>query len=264
MTRYQLTSIPKILFAHTYSAKDYETRFPVHSAKIEITVITKGSVDFQSENFKVTARENDVLINLFQKETTIRSVGLHEHHTVGFSVNYEPTEEKGILLPVLTKFSSPNHTVSRLIDRIIRGFPLEDDPKLSCSGMILELIGELNEMQKQQNAKVSPGEAQYADKAKRYITSHLHEPIEQRSVAAHLGISPEYLCAVFKKVENQTVIGFIHSVKLDAILRLMKKERLTLCQACREFGFSDPNYVSKLFKKKYAKSSGELLREELQ
>ena len=82
-------------------------------------------------------------------------------------------------------------------------------------------------------------------------SAHLKEPILQKEVAAHLLITPEYLCNIFKKATGESLIKFINSVKLTKIRALILHENLKLNQAAILYGYSDPNYVSKLYKKYY-------------
>jgi AraC-like DNA-binding protein len=64
-----------------------------------------------------------------------------------------------------------------------------------------------------------------------------------------LGITPEYLCTVFKKSTGETVMRFVNRLKLNGVRSLMESERVPLYNAAEHFGFSDPNYVSRLYVK---------------
>ena len=75
--------------------------------------------------------------------------------------------------------------------------------------------------------------------------------ITQKSVAQYLSITPEYLCSVFKKVEGISFQKYVNYEKLEAIKNLIEKEQAHLYEAATLFGYSDPNYVSRLFKKYY-------------
>ena len=47
------------------------------------------------------------------------------------------------------------------------------------------------------------------------------------------------------------MVNFINKIKLEKIRELMEKQNLKLYQAAELLGFSDPNYVSNLYKKYY-------------
>lgn len=91
----------------------------------------------------------------------------------------------------------------------------------------------------------------YIKRAKRYIYDHITEPIVQKDVALMLGITPEYLCTIFKKSEGRSLIRFINEAKLSLIRNMMENEQTTLAKAATQYGFTDPNYVSRLYKKYY-------------
>ncbi|MBQ8322453.1 MAG: helix-turn-helix domain-containing protein [Clostridia bacterium] len=69
-----------------------------------------------------------------------------------------------------------------------------------------------------------------------------------------MGITSEYLCAVFKKANEVSLIMFINQTKLSKIRSVMKRENRKLYEAAEPYGYSDPNYMSRLFKKYYGKN----------
>lgn len=102
-------------------------------------------------------------------------------------------------LPLL--LSAANTSRAReLIDRIIEENTLWPQNRLSCAGMFLALLEALDHAL---NPPESRGrESIYVAKAKKYIFTNLGFPIHQRDIANHLGISPQYLCDIFKKAEG--------------------------------------------------------------
>ena len=56
---------------------------------------------------------------------------------------------------------------------------------------------------------------------------------------------------VFKKTEGISFQKYVNFEKLEAIKNLMEKEHVHLYEAAALFGYTDPNYVSRLFKKYY-------------
>ncbi|MBQ8684031.1 MAG: helix-turn-helix transcriptional regulator [Clostridia bacterium] len=260
MRRIQLHTIPEIWFGHTWSSPEYDTTIPAYENKLEICFFSEGTAIMETDGQSYTVEKNDVIVNCFQAPLTIRTTVPHAHHTVAFIVNYTVSEEEGTYAPFLTKFDSSNHKIARLIDQIIYQNTIALDSNLTCAGLLLELIGELHEVHRRREQHISHGEARYVQEAKRYILKHLHFPITQREVAAHLGITPEYLCALFKKVEKETVLGFINRIKLEGIRSLMEREGLKLYQAAEQYGYADPNYVSRLFKKVYRMNCSDLKR----
>ena len=123
---------------------------------------------------------------------------------------------------------------------------------MRVAGLFLQIAGEL--LSDETGTDVSPGDRLYAGRAKNYIYEHINEPISQRDVAKHLGISPEYLCYVFRRSEGRSLIRFSNELKLENIRDLIATKGLTLSKAAVQYGYSDPNYVSRLYKKYFNKN----------
>ncbi len=240
----KIKTIPKILFAHSFGAEKYEKALPVRNNRIEISYISKGEMTVNA----VSKSKYTISCNIFDKETRISTPRFHEHHTVCFTLEYDIVENNDkdtLALPETLTFSEYQHC-HELIDKIIQLYTLYPEDELTLSGMFLELISECSKQ------STHPGRMRasvYADKAKEYVYSHLYESITQRDVAEKLGITPEYLCAVFKKANGISFMKFVNFTKLSKIKDIMKRENLKLYEAAEIFGYSDPNYVSRLRKK---------------
>ena len=53
---------------------------------------------------------------------------------------------------------------------------------------------------------------------------------------------------------------FINEIKLTHVRSLMENDRLTLSQAAAQYGFSDPNYVSKLYRRYFNETITEAVK----
>jgi AraC-like DNA-binding protein len=157
----------------------------------------------------------------------------------------------GLYLPLITRAKDKLRDAESIIERLINDpLPYQESPTRGAI-KFLDLLYEIDRCNRKGRELVIPGEALYTQRAKRYIREHLREPICQSKVAEHLSITPEYLCAVFKKTEGISLIRYVNTAKLSAICSLIEKEHMKLCEAAALFGYSDPNYVSRLFKKYY-------------
>lgn len=243
-------SLPKIRFAHTYSATDYHNYFKPTSDIIEVTYISEGALHYHTESTDFVATKGDIIINTFSNALNLISEGFHEHHTTSFRLQYEITDEPcKNSLPISFHIPSPSERCRNLIDEIIRNQTIYTDSKLKCAGLFLQLIHELS---KNVNKDASnSGSFLYVKKAKNYIFEHIHEPIKQTDIAHYLGITPEYLCSIFKQCENTTMMSYINRVKLESIASIMSNEHLPLYKAAELYGYSDANYVSRLYKKMF-------------
>lgn len=69
-------------------------------------------------------------------------------------------------------------------------------------------------------------------------------------IAEHTGLSPNYLCNLFKKQTGSTINDFIVKVRIDKAKVLLDKTDLKLYEIASNVGLQDANYLSTLFKKK--------------
>lgn len=237
-------SLPEICFAHTFGADSYQNEFPPLPNTIEITYISEGCLRYISKGEDLTLKKGDIIINTFTRPLRVQAGEHHEHHTAGFHMQFSLSDTPDIS-SVPTVLTAPPDRCLNLIDDIIRAYTIDADSSLKTAGLCLQLLYEMS---------ASPdrhGISLYVKKAKNYVFQHLHEPIRQADIADALGITPEYLCNIFKQCENTTVMSYINHVKLDKIRTVLEKEHLPLYKASELYGYTDPNYVSRLYKKMF-------------
>lgn len=249
MQCFSVCSLPRIRFAHTHEADSYDVCLHKFNQTIEITYLVSGTLtlNYGAQQYNVNA--GDIICNLYREDMKVHSNQFHSHRTVCFSLELSPCTPDvpdSLTIPVVTAACERSDKCLHLIREIIRIHTLYPQDHLRCSGLFLELLNELGNINR--HAEKNTGEFRYVKGAKKYTYEHIHLPIHQRDVAAHLGITPEYLCAIFKKSEGLTLMRFINTVKLSRIRSLMEKEGLTLAQAAQRYGYADPNYVSRLYK----------------
>ena len=243
-------TVPVCKFAHTYGAENYRHVLRTNANTVEITYINDGEVSVSSEGKGVeTARKGDILINLFLSDLVVESEVYHSHHTVCFKGEFEVASPP----PSVVRGEGNSSQIYYLIDEIIKTKSFSPESEYKCAGLFLQLLGELESLCDSGRGQ-SGGEFHYVRKAKKYVYDNIRSPIKQREVATFLGISPEYLCAVFKRGTGESLMRFINRMKLEGIRMLMERENTPLYRAAELYGFSDPNYVSRLYIKYYGVS----------
>lgn len=252
MKTVEILTLPRIRFAHAYGTEVYSNHFPIIGNRIEVTVITEGSLTLEKNGKIYVANKGDVICNRFEIPTAVSASAPHRHHTVCATVEWTETERiDGLCLPLVTPSVCGTGEAKNLIDEFVRTPLHYTDSPTRGGTAFLNLLCALDRCNRRGKKQNLPGEVLYTQRAKEYVQSRLQEPIRQKDVAAHLSVTPEYLCAIFRKTEGVTLIKYVNTAKLEAIKALMEKERLRLREAAPLFGFSDPNYVSRLYKKYY-------------
>lgn len=261
MNYYTIKSIPQTRFAHAISRPTYRNIIPPRNNTMEITYISKGSLHHFNKNGDYIVQEGDFFFNPYVTQNYVESEDYHEHHTVCFTLDFDITDEyvPGALT-IPTHIVSPRNRCKNLMDEIIRNHTIYANSELKCAGLFLQLLYELSENVSADSNNFS--NHLYVKKIKNYIYDHIHEPIKQSEIATYLGITPEYLCSVFKKCEGTTVMSYINHIKLEGIRSIMEKEHIPLNQATELYGFSDPNYVSRLYKKYFHLNITDIVKKE--
>jgi len=91
-------------------------------------------------------------------------------------------------------------------------------------------------------------------KATKILTSDYTENIGSERLSKELGVSIRKLQRITREEMDTTPTNFIYMVKLNLAADYLKKNLGNVSETAYEFGFSDPGYFSKLFKKHFGMS----------
>lgn len=251
MENIEISSLPKIKFALSYCSDTYANFLPKEPDFIEITYVAEGSIKIEQEGITEIAQKGDVICNLFSADRRFVSDVFQEHHTVGAFVSWNENSEAlyGLTLPVVTKADKNISSLHRIIDELICNAYFYKNAPANGGQKFLALLCGISNYNQRQSSSQRSSDRVYTLRAKEFINQNLYRPISLKEVADHLSITPEYLCAVFKKCEGVSLIKYANTVKLQGVKTLMEKEGLRLYEAATHFGYSDPNYASRLYRK---------------
>jgi len=96
-------------------------------------------------------------------------------------------------------------------------------------------------------------------KATDYITENSGENIHTENLASELGVSIRKLQRITQEELQTTPTNFISLIKLHLAATYLKSRKGNVSETAYEFGFSDPGYFSKLFKRHFGLSPLEYL-----
>ena len=69
------------------------------------------------------------------------------------------------------------------------------------------------------------------------------------SVAAHIGLSPEYVSRLFKQETGINLVNYIQTERLQAACSMLMGSELSVSEIAARLGFDNFAYFSKLFRK---------------
>ena len=253
MKTFEINTLPRVMFAHIYNADSYNNILSAKDSSIEISFISEGTVTIEYDQKEYIAQKDDIICLPRNKmQVKIKAEQYHEHHTILARCEWSTKNDtNGLYLPVVTPAHLNTKNAEAIIDLLVRNKLLYKESPTKGAMYFLQLLCEIDYCNRKIKKANLPSETMYAKRAKEYVQNNLRSPITQKGVAEQLGISPEYLCAIFKKSEDVTFIKYVNTEKLEAIKSLMEKEHIHLYEAASLFGYADPNYVSRLFKKHY-------------
>lgn len=88
--------------------------------------------------------------------------------------------------------------------------------------------------------------------ARTYIEQHYTDPeLSVEQVAGGVFVDPSYLRRVFRKESGFSVLDHITNVRMKKAKEMMLQGNRKLSEIAAEVGYSDPNYFSKSFKKRF-------------
>ena len=85
--------------------------------------------------------------------------------------------------------------------------------------------------------------------AKKYIGQHFNTELSLEEMAKEVGISPYYLSKLFKESEGTGYIEYTTKLRMDYAKEQLGSTDRSVKEICRDAGYQDPNYFSRIFKK---------------
>ncbi|MCI7814102.1 MAG: response regulator [Lachnospiraceae bacterium] len=90
------------------------------------------------------------------------------------------------------------------------------------------------------------------NKAKAFIEIHYQEPsLSVEMICQELHISAAYFSTIFKKEVGESYVSYLTNLRLKKALELLKDTTEKTYVIAEKVGYSEPNYFSYVFKKKY-------------
>ena len=245
----EITTLPEIVFSHIYKANSYKNHFLKKENFLEISYIEEGEITYTTNDKTYHFKKGDIICPFFTSESQIRADNYHCHHTVSATFKWEVTnDEHGLLIPTYIPAESNTQEICKLINEFIYNSKLYKEYKTKGAAKFLELLCAIDNLARKIKNANTPSDILYVEKAKTFIEQNIHSTITQKQIAKSLGISCEYLCTIFKRAENTTIMRYVNKTKLKGVKELIDKTNLHLYEASAIFGYNDPNYVSKLYK----------------
>ncbi|HHV11664.1 MAG TPA: helix-turn-helix transcriptional regulator [Clostridiales bacterium] len=114
-------------------------------------------------------------------------------------------------------------------------------------------MAQLNQLKKTSGQK-ERNSRMIVQEVKSYINNHLQEELSVDFLAKRVYVSTAYLCHVFKKEENKTLVEYITQARLFYAAELLKDSNNSVSCVAASVGYNNYCYFTKVFKKIYGMS----------
>lgn len=91
-------------------------------------------------------------------------------------------------------------------------------------------------------------QTKYIRLTKQYIQSHLSESIRLKEAAEHVGLSPVYLSACFKRETGCNFSDYVNHCRVEKAQDMLEDRSAKIQTIAKELGFCDARYFSRMFK----------------
>jgi len=95
---------------------------------------------------------------------------------------------------------------------------------------------------------------------KDYLESHYTEDISLEDMAEQVNISPQYFSKLIKKTTGFNFIDWLSMLRVKKAKELLNNSNYTVKEVCFMVGYKDPNYFSRIFKKRIGITPSEYVK----
>ena len=283
-TQFEILSFDRIAFAHSLSANNYRYALqsqgygiygdtPEDGAVLEIGFVEQNPIILTCDGEEYRIDENCIFVIPPHCSFGVRTLekGLHRHTSVEFLIQCRssftedcpPPSGKTLTLPMIL---SPTPSSKDVIS-LIRSIVLEKNTRHNgsyfeeCADFML-LLHKLSSLTQEVVAGdgITPANHRYCTQAKAFVSENIGQKIAVSEVAEAVGLSKNYLTNIFSVSEGITLTEYINRRKLSYMVELIRRYGYTLAEAGEHVGYTDVNYISRMFKRYYGMTVTEYKR----
>ncbi|SDD64834.1 AraC-type DNA-binding protein [Paenibacillus sp. UNCCL117] len=242
---------------------------------IQIAYVLRGTCNHQFRNKSLTVGRGDLFIISPGVEHSLNSIEDKEFELIlldflpllvheqvaAFSESLwryvQHAEPAEALQPWLHIGKSKQPLVEQLIQDIQDELDLREPGfdfsiRINLIKLLILIDREYRRTMRRPSARTAFGEAEESpiQDVVRYIYDNYSQdiPLEQ---GAHIArMAPAYFCSMFKKETGQTFVDFLHEVRIERAMELIRQDTHTVTQICFQVGFHHLSHFIRTFKKR--------------
>lgn len=254
----EITNIRDVIFDPVWSLKFHsnESHELLHiiSGRVELTYRNGTSYIAESGDtlFNVAGTEHKDVFGM-DEELDIFYVSFNWEHDEDFFTKVDNHSFKTIS-------SETSAEMKRLFDSM-RYDPgcSEMDRIVSCGRLMTILLLIYRDITSPVQKSNSSNESKHRNlilKAKNYINRSFMKAISLEDAADHLQVSPFYLSRIFSRESDFSFVEYLTEVRIAEAKKLLLDGGYIVAEVARMVGYEDPNYFSRVFKRRVGCSPG--------
>jgi len=203
----------------------------------DLTFVLQGHATYAINGKSFVLNKGDAV---FIHSGQIREAGQADMRCEAFNFQYTASQRLSLPSVIHWEKHTPLHALLR--DYETECTLARPGWELKCRGLFLEILCET--WRCAQNDPVSP----LVRQIEHYISEHLFEPLTVSEIAAAVGRHANYCGMVFHKEKNCSLTEYIHRLRTEHAIALMREGDLSIGEIALQSGYSDIYYFSRVFK----------------
>ena len=257
-----LQTLPTMGFAHHFYAENYRQFYGIADGSFELVYVWSGDMRISLENETIDVPQGSLFLLFRELPLRFETVDNtpHSHTSIQlrcefllsrFKAEIEGTEgSAGLLLPMVFRPCEEAKRIGRKMSDIVAKLQQSRaENEQCCVAAALGILAELDDSCRKGLSAIVPSEHLLANNVSRWIEGHLRDDTSLERVAAVVGRSPNYVNAVFKRVNGVPVCQYVNRRKAVLMAELMAYKNVDFRTACENVGIADAAYGYRLFKK---------------
>lgn len=260
--RLKLQTLPEMGFAHHFYAENYRQEYGIQDNSFELVYIQSGNMRISMGEVVEDVPQGSLFLLCRELPLCFETMDNtpHSHTSIqlrgSFSLSLfneipERAEQMtGLLLPMIVPPCEKTKKIGQLMNGVVARLQHSRLANAqSSAAAMLGILAELDAACRDQSSKAVPSDVLLADKLSAWIDTHLREDISLERLAAIAGRSPNYVNAIFKRVNGVPVRQYVNRRKAVLMAELLAYKNADFRTACDNVGISDVAYGYRLFKK---------------
>ena len=258
---YRPSDVPIPIFAHrfeTFNGYEVSNR---SGERLEITMLEAGEYRYTMAGETFDSKIGNVTLWLPQNHLHYRVEGHHAHSTVSVPcpvlqlITEEEARETADRLPDGTfllplQIQGDLNEAAKLF-RVIISHTHSGDPAagMAAGGAFLQLCALLTRqcVWQLKAPGTTSAQARYCRKVIEYLAENYTKPLSLPDLATRVGLSPNYLCTLFRRTTGQTVVQYLTHYRLETARGLLLTTDLSVAAVAAAVGYDDAAYFTRQF-----------------